>query len=119
MIRSGMGVGQSRILSLVLLAVVGISCFFLFQRDSAPAPEPWKKLRRGMTKQEVVAAIGESGRSHGPSTSVVVSLSFYRKECWEYYSKQWFALWTPADDSYVVYFSADGRVASLRKPKSP
>lgn len=70
-----------------------------------------------MTKQEVIATLGEPGSRSGPSATTFMGLTFTHKEFWQYYSKHWFAFFGPWDDAYVVYFSADGKVASLRKPR--
>jgi hypothetical protein len=70
-----------------------------------------------MTQREVIAVLGEPGSRYGPSTNSVLGFTIVQKEFWQYYSKEWFSLFGPADDAYVVYFSADQKVTSLRKPK--
>ena len=108
---------KSVILFAFTAAVLTAAYYAARDTDFAPVPEPWKKIRRGMTKQEILAVVGEPRTKSGPSRITFLGLVITRKEFWQYYGGSWSPLLGPSDGAYVVYFSSDDKVASLRKPK--
>jgi len=82
-------------------------------------PEGWKQLCTGMTKQEVVVALGDpqAKKTEGPRTITTngETTTTPRVEYWEY---NWSGgmLGDPHGKAYVVYFDEEGRVKSFREP---
>jgi len=83
-------------------------------------PEAWAKLQVGMTKQEVIALLGESDCRRGPGTREIDGKKeIMTPEFWQY-------TWTdglnifggPSDKAHAVYFDSDGKVSGFRAPKT-
>jgi len=82
-------------------------------------PEAWAKLQVGMTKQDVIALLGESPCKGGPSTTEIDGKKeITRPEFWAYTWSEGLDLFGPSDKAHAVYFDSDGKVSSFRAPKT-
>jgi len=84
---------------------------------AAVNPDAWKQLHTGMTKQQVLALLGEAPRQmQGESSKVGAPKIIEPWEFWEYGYVSAFGAPIPHDRAYAVYFDQDGRVSSFREP---
>ena len=116
----------------VLLVVGGLIYFHYFFTVDLPflearpikgvQPEAWAKLQVGMTKQEVIALLGESHCRRGPGTSEIDGKKqIITPEFWQYtWTDGGFHLFgrVPSDKAHAVYFDSDGKVSGFRAPKT-
>ena len=79
-------------------------------------PEAWAKLQVGMTKQEVIALLGEPPSRTGPGTTEAdgkkepTSIEFWQYTWWD-------GLFSgPSDKAHVLYFHPDGTLFLFRGP---
>ncbi|MEW6304898.1 MAG: hypothetical protein AB1705_15590 [Verrucomicrobiota bacterium] len=96
-------------IGVIAAATVGVLLWTRFVPDQdVTDPEPWQKLRAGMSKKEVVALLGDPRREFGAT--------YIFKEVWQYYGTTEIIQLRPAKDGYLVYFSSDGKATSFRRP---
>jgi len=82
-------------------------------------PEAWAKLQVGMTKQDVIALLGESPHRVGPGTTETDGKKeITTPEFWAYTWTEGLDLFGPSDKAHAVYFDSDGKVSSFRAPKT-
>jgi outer membrane protein assembly factor BamE (lipoprotein component of BamABCDE complex) len=115
-------------MSVVVLLFVGgfIYFHFFFELDifnpgpiMGVQPEAWAKLQVGMTKQDVIALLGESQRQVGPTTTETDGKKeIMMPEFWAYTWTEGLDLFVPSDKAHAVYFDSDGKVSSFRAPKT-
>jgi len=115
-------------MSLVVLLFVGGFIYFhfffklhLFEPGPIMGvqPEAWAKLQVGMTKQDVIALLGESPRKFGPTTTETDGKKeITMPEFWAYTWSEGLDIFGPSDKAHAVYFDSDGKVSSFRAPKT-
>ncbi len=115
-------------MSLVVLLFVGGFIYFhfffklhLFEPGPIMGvqPEAWAKLQVGMTKQDVIALLGESQRKIGPTTTETDGKKeIVMPEFWAYTWSEGLDIFGPSDKAHAVYFDSDGKVSSFRAPKT-
>lgn len=115
-------------MSLVVLLFVGGFIYFhyFFKFDifkpgpiKGVQPEAWAKLQVGMTKQDVIALLGESPHKVGPGTTETDGKKeIVMSEFWAYTWSEGLDIFGPSDKAHAVYFDSDGKVSSFRAPKT-
>ena len=115
-------------MSVVVLLFVGGFIYFhyFFKLDlfkpgpiMSVQPEAWAKLQVGMTKQDVIALLGESQRRVSTGTTEIDGKKeITRPEFWAYTWTEGLDLFGPSDKAHAVYFDSDGKVSSFRAPKT-
>lgn len=72
--------------------------------------ENWRKIKIGMTKEQVIILIGNSPSQHSiPNNNDSCASSVF----WEYGYQ---SLLGPHEKAYVVFFNSDGLVSALQEP---
>ena len=110
----------------VLLFVGGFIYFHILERNlfkpgpiMGVQPEAWAKLQVGMTKQDVIALLGESPCQVGLGTRETDGKKeIMTPEFWAYTWTEGMDIFGPSDKAHAVYFDSDGKVSSFRAPKT-
>jgi len=77
----------------------------------------WKKLEKGMSKEEVANLLGEYGSSFNMEGTSISGKKFTMSEIWEYNWSIGLPLFGEAHlKAYIVRFGPDGKLASWREP---
>ena len=115
-------------MSVVVLLFVGGFIYFhyFFKLDlfkpgpiMGVQPETWAKLQVGMTKQDVIALLGESQRRVSTGTTEIDGKKeITRPEFWAYTWTEGLDLFGPSDKAHAIYFDSDGKVSTFRAPKT-
>ena len=113
---------KSFVVVIVALLVFGTALVFMrvspSHRRLPSDPKNWEKLHRGMSFADVRMLLGEPNCRTGIRQKTIFGFTFNLDDCWEYYSGPYVNLAErPADGSYVIYFSLDGTLDDVRRPK--
>ncbi|MBU1853468.1 MAG: outer membrane protein assembly factor BamE [Candidatus Omnitrophica bacterium] len=112
---------------IVVLIISGIFVVYrytiadmVFSPHSLPRVDldAWGQLQKGMTKEDVIALLGDS---HSKTSPVITAesnkTSSVDKEYWEYnWTDGLSGVFGPSLRAYVVYFDGQGKVVSFREP---
>ncbi len=79
----------------------------------------WRKLKVGMTKQQVISLLGDAASKTPPGSMTMDKEVISLPELWEYNWQSGLNLFgNPHPKSYAVRFDKDGRLSSWYEPKT-